>query len=69
MGSWSQPRFPRIRGGSKIRKPLTSAPRLVSSHCRFCQTTLEHSVIDLGVTPLCQKHVSPADFMLAITRR
>jgi len=54
MGSWSQPRFPRI---------------LVSSHCRFCQTTLEHSVIDLGVTPLCQKHVSPADFMLAITRR
>ena len=37
----------------------------MSVQCRFCQTTLEHSVIDLGVSPLCQKHISPEDFTLA----
>lgn len=47
------------------RSPVTPEPRLVSAQCRFCKTTLEHSVIDLGVSPLCQKHVSPADFTLA----
>jgi len=30
--------------------------------CRFCETPLEHSVVDLGVSPLCQKHVTPAHF-------
>jgi SAM-dependent methyltransferase len=27
--------------------------------CRFCNNKLEHSVIDLGMSPLCQKHVKP----------
>lgn len=40
-----------------------SAPNLTEktseSHCRFCQTPLEHSVVDLGMSPLCQKHVKP----------
>lgn len=35
----------------------------MSALCRFCQTPLEHSVVDLGVSPLCQKHVTPADLM------
>jgi SAM-dependent methyltransferase len=29
------------------------------SKCRFCYNKLEHSVIDLGMSPLCQKHVKP----------
>lgn len=30
-----------------------------ASKCRFCNNKLEHSVIDLGMSPLCQKHVKP----------
>jgi SAM-dependent methyltransferase len=29
------------------------------STCRFCQHQLNHTVIDLGMSPLCQKHVKP----------
>ncbi|NND06264.1 MAG: methyltransferase domain-containing protein [Saprospiraceae bacterium] len=29
------------------------------SSCRFCNTTLSHSVVDLGMSPLCQKHIKP----------
>lgn len=29
------------------------------SKCRFCNNKLEYSVIDLGMSPLCQKHVKP----------
>jgi len=27
------------------------------SKCRFCAADLDHSVVDLGMSPLCQKHV------------
>lgn len=27
--------------------------------CRFCATTLTHSFVDLGMSPLCQTHISP----------
>ncbi|MCB0565134.1 MAG: methyltransferase domain-containing protein [Phaeodactylibacter sp.] len=27
--------------------------------CRFCSTPLAHSVVDLGTSPLCQKHIKP----------
>ena len=37
----------------------------MSARCRFCQTPLEHSVVDLGVSPLCQRHVTPANFTQA----
>jgi SAM-dependent methyltransferase len=30
-----------------------------ASKCRFCKNHLEHSVVDLGMSPLCQKHVKP----------
>jgi 2-polyprenyl-3-methyl-5-hydroxy-6-metoxy-1,4-benzoquinol methylase len=30
-----------------------------SSKCRFCKNQLERSVVDLGMSPLCQKHVKP----------
>lgn len=29
--------------------------------CRFCQTPLEHTFIDLGMSPLCQDHVRPGE--------
>lgn len=28
--------------------------------CRFCATPLEHSFVDLGMSPLCQTHITPA---------
>lgn len=30
-----------------------------SSKCRFCASDLEFGVVDLGMSPLCQKHVKP----------
>ena len=33
----------------------------VSSRCRFCETELLHSFVDLGTSPLCQSQVEPAD--------
>lgn len=30
--------------------------------CRFCARPLEHTVVDLGTSPLCQRHVTPARF-------
>ena len=27
--------------------------------CRFCGTQLQHSFVDLGMSPLCQTHISP----------
>lgn len=29
--------------------------------CRFCGTPLAHTFVDLGTSPLCQKHVEPED--------
>ncbi|NND33203.1 MAG: methyltransferase domain-containing protein [Saprospiraceae bacterium] len=31
------------------------------STCRFCNKPLQHSVIDLGMSPLCQKHIKPEE--------
>src|SRR5829696_6687322 len=36
-----------------------------SSHglrCRFCAAPLVHTFVDLGTSPLCQKHVTPQRF-------
>ena len=30
--------------------------------CRFCNEQLVHTFVDLGTSPLCQKHVTPARF-------
>lgn len=34
-------------------------PPLGKSCCRFCAAELHYSVVDLGMSPLCQKHVTP----------
>jgi len=32
-----------------------------SGKCRFCQTPLEHTFVDLGMSPLCEDHVKPEE--------
>lgn len=29
------------------------------SSCRFCGSTLKHTFIDLGMSPLCESYVTP----------
>ena len=29
--------------------------------CRFCQSPLEQTFVDLGMSPLCQDHVKPEE--------
>ena len=31
-----------------------------ASRCRFCSAPLSQNFVDLGATPLCQTHISPA---------
>lgn len=38
-----------------------TATRIVGS-CRFCGDALTRSFVDLGATPLCQRHVTPENF-------
>lgn len=35
---------------------------VIQSKCRFCTHPLEHSVVNLGMSPLCQKHITPAHY-------
>ncbi len=37
--------------------PVTSGKAV--EHCRFCNQPLEHTVVDLGLSPLCQNRVTP----------
>lgn len=39
-----------------------SATALNAPTCRFCATPLVHTFVDLGTSPLCQRHVTPARF-------
>lgn len=35
------------------------ANHVTAGKCRFCQAQLEHTFVDLGMSPLCQDHVKP----------
>ncbi|NNE34759.1 MAG: SAM-dependent methyltransferase, partial [Rhodothermales bacterium] len=38
-------------------------PMALATHtCRLCQAPLEHLVVDLGTSPLCESYVAPADY-------
>ena len=37
----------------------------IISKCRFCSQKLRHSVVNLGMSPLCQKHIKPGEANLA----
>jgi SAM-dependent methyltransferase len=36
---------------------LAKRSALEIAHCRFCSAPLEHSFVDLGLSPLCQTHI------------
>ena len=38
-----------------------STPAAVEPPCRFCRAPLQHTFVDLGMSPLCQRHVRPAE--------
>ena len=38
-----------------------STPAAVEPPCRFCRAPLRHTFVDLGMSPLCQRHVRPAE--------
>jgi SAM-dependent methyltransferase len=40
----------------------TAKPAGVAPPCRFCGTQLHRTFVDLGTSPLCQRHVTPAMF-------
>jgi 2-polyprenyl-3-methyl-5-hydroxy-6-metoxy-1,4-benzoquinol methylase len=39
--------------------PAQAEPTALKPVCRFCATSLEHTFVDLGMSPLCQRHVRP----------
>lgn len=41
---------------SNASKPIHAPP------CRFCGSALTRTFVDLGTSPLCQRHVTPANF-------
>ncbi len=41
---------------------MTKPMRVRGETCRFCKSENLYSFVDLGVTPLCQRHVTPAMF-------
>ena len=46
-----------------LQHQLPSPPH-VSATCRFCGTALEHTFVDLGMSPLCQSHISADQLQL-----
>ena len=38
-----------------------SNPAAQNPRCRFCEAPLRHTFVDLGPSPLCQRHVTPAE--------
>jgi hypothetical protein len=37
------------------------ANHVTAGKCRFCQAQLEHTFVDLGMSPLCQDHIKPEE--------
>jgi C-methyltransferase C-terminal domain/Putative zinc binding domain/Methyltransferase domain len=37
----------------------TNLTSLHHAKCRFCETNLEHTLVDLGMSPLCESYLSP----------
>ncbi|MBC7782347.1 MAG: methyltransferase domain-containing protein [Burkholderiales bacterium] len=46
---------------ARLATPREAAP-FHAPTCRFCGTTLAHTFVDLGTSPLCQRHVTQARF-------
>jgi SAM-dependent methyltransferase len=44
--------------GKSLGKPLGN---LKPATCRFCLTALHHTLVDLGMSPLCESYIGPDD--------
>ncbi len=40
----------------------SNTPNAYTPTCRFCDTPLKHTFVDLGTSPPCQRHVTPARY-------
>jgi len=40
----------------------SSVANAYTPRCRFCESALTHTFVDLGTSPLCQRHVTPQRF-------
>lgn len=45
----------------KLENVVKSQVNPSSQSCRFCNTKLEHTFVDLGMSPLCQTQIKPGD--------
>lgn len=50
---------------SAAAQPSAAVGPETAAACRFCSTPLRHTFVDLGTSPLCQRHVTPERFNLA----
>ena len=39
--------------------PLAEAQGVPSHHCRLCGNAVEHTFVDLGMSPLCESFMPP----------
>ena len=42
----------------QIQNKPDNKPKLTNSNCRFCDTPLTHTFVDLGMSPLCESYLS-----------
>jgi SAM-dependent methyltransferase len=57
MLSWSQP----TKMTATITVPLAITQERVTGQCRFCGSRLQRTLVDLGMSPLCETYPSAAD--------
>ena len=57
--TFAPPQTPAVRSAPATPRPPAATP---GRACRFCATALTRSFVDLGATPLCQRHVTPENF-------
>ncbi len=41
-----------------VNSPGPGLPRSKDHHCRLCATKLQHTFVDLGMSPLCESFVA-----------
>ena len=57
MATLGRPKSPRVQRPKGIMGEVRDSASAPS--CRFCATPLRHVFVDLGMSPLCQRHVRP----------
>ncbi|HEY7378252.1 MAG TPA: hypothetical protein VH542_06180, partial [Steroidobacteraceae bacterium] len=48
-----------LSGAERVEVEAAPNAPAARAHCRFCGTTLTHTFVDLGMSPLCQTHIEP----------